>query len=817
MSCPGVFALLPPVNLKSFQRIPLLLATGVIALICLLQSLRFDSLEQLEARTFDARARLAARFPGQYSTATNLGFVFISDDSIARLKDGSLADGPLKFRYGLYWPRHIHGRLLRELAAQGATAVGFDIIFGELRPDHSPILVTTNTEPGLETFLTRLHPAEKPYTTDRQINVESDDFFAWQLHRANNALIAADQAILPHALFRDHATVADISARPDSDGVLRRARAYTAYRHWHPLFEQAAREFDLDLEHAHTEPRQITIASATGDKFKIPLAADGTFDPADFGGAAAAKLPRAKPFTNERVWHMGIALAAHQLGLDLAHAEVDLPHGKIILRGTNGNTRTIPVDTSGYFQIDWQLPPNDPRLTREPIENLLAQDSARAAGHTNDLLNRWRGKLVIVGSTATGNDLTDRGATPLERDTILMSKHWNIANSILTGRFIRRTTTTQDLIILILLGALATAITLRLPTLAASLTVLASIAIYLSVALLLYLQQRLWLPLFFPIIGALILPHICLVTWRAIFEQSEKRRVRAVFSRIVAPEVVRELLEADNLALGGARREITVFFADVRGFTAYTDASRDTAIQTALEKNLSPAEADAHFDHEARETIHTVNAYLALVADQIKAHGGTLDKYIGDCVMAFWNAPVTTPQHALQCVRAAIAAQRAIDDLNRRRAALNTGRELENLQRIAASEPPLPPLPILTLGTGINTGQAIVGLMGSDAHLLNYTAFGREVNLASRLESLSGRGRILIGETTYAALQRDDPALAATCTTLPPVNVKGIREAVKVFEIAWRLPGTVSPIGDDYGSTSASGFDTSATSVFRKS
>ncbi|MCX6895781.1 MAG: hypothetical protein NTZ16_09855 [Verrucomicrobia bacterium] len=101
---------------KPLQRVPLLIAAGVIALVCLVQALRFDSLEQLEARTFDARVRLAARFPGQFSAAaTNLGFVFISDDSIARLKDGSLADGPLKFRYGLYWPRHIYGRVLREL------------------------------------------------------------------------------------------------------------------------------------------------------------------------------------------------------------------------------------------------------------------------------------------------------------------------------------------------------------------------------------------------------------------------------------------------------------------------------------------------------------------------------------------------------------------------------------------------------------------------------------------------------------------------------------------------------------------------------
>jgi adenylate cyclase len=182
--------------------------------------------------------------------------------------------------------------------------------------------------------------------------------------------------------------------------------------------------------------------------------------------------------------------------------------------------------------------------------------------------------------------------------------------------------------------------------------------------------------------------------------------------------------------------------------------------------------------------------------------------------MAFWGAPAAHPRHALNCVRAAINAQRAIDELNRARADENTKRELQNFQRAAAGEMPLPALPILSLGTGINTGPALVGLMGSDKHGLNYTVFGREINLASRLEALSGRGRIFIGEATSRALQRDDPALAATCTAHAPVTVKGIRESVKMFEVPWRLPGTISPIGDDYGSAS-SGHDTSSTGFIR--
>jgi class 3 adenylate cyclase len=100
--------------------------------------------------------------------------------------------------------------------------------------------------------------------------------------------------------------------------------------------------------------------------------------------------------------------------------------------------------------------------------------------------------------------------------------------------------------------------------------------------------------------------------------------------------------------------------------------------------------------------------------------------------------------------------------------------------------PPDPPLPLLSMGTGINSGVAIMGLMGSEAHILNYTVFGREVNLASRLEGLSGHSRIIISQSTLLALQRDDPALAAACIALPAREVKGIRGAVNIYEVPWK-------------------------------
>jgi adenylate cyclase len=246
------------------------------------------------------------------------------------------------------------------------------------------------------------------------------------------------------------------------------------------------------------------------------------------------------------------------------------------------------------------------------------------------------------------------------------------------------------------------------------------------------------------------------------------------------------LLQAEKLSLGGARCEVTVFFADVRGFTTFTDETQERVAEFIRMHQLDSEAAEKCYDESARETLETVNLYLATVADAVKNHGGTLDKYIGDCVMAFWNAPVAHATHALTCVRAAIEAQRAIHELNQKRLAQNTSRDIENRARLSAGLPPKPLLTALQLGTGINTGLVTVGLMGSDAHILNYTIFGREVNLASRLEGVSGSGRIIISDMTHNHLLRHDPALAASCVELPSVTVKGIKAAVRIFEVPWQ-------------------------------
>jgi len=246
------------------------------------------------------------------------------------------------------------------------------------------------------------------------------------------------------------------------------------------------------------------------------------------------------------------------------------------------------------------------------------------------------------------------------------------------------------------------------------------------------------------------------------------------------------------------RREITIYFADVRGFTELTDLTQEQAAEFVKKNKLSDQEAETYFDAQARETLATISLYLATIADIVKQHKGLLDKYIGDCVMAFWGAPVPNPQHAVDAVRAAVEAQQALAALNQQRSAQNQRNEAENIERLRMGLAPHPLLPVLSMGSGINTGQAVVGYMGSKVHLLNYTAFGREVNLASRLEGVSGHGRILIGEGTFAALQRDDPALAGKCLEWAPRTVKGFRNAVRIYEVLWQPTVTMpAPPGEN--------------------
>ncbi len=331
---------------KPIQRTPALLAVAILLCVCVVRLLRLDFFERLEGVTYDLRARTALHFPAP--VATNLAFVAIQDSSIAAVQSGRLG-----YQYGLKWPRQVYGRLVEELSAQGAKAVAFDVQFGELRPDH-PLVQMADTN-----------------------YIDSDAFFALQCRLAGNVILAATPDLMPPELFVTNVlALGDITTEKDSDGVLRRVKAFRFVRRWHPLIERVAQKYGVSLSDILIEKDRIVLPLEHEQTLEIPLDNNGEMDVKSRKESPGPPV-KAKPFVDERVWHLGIVLAAQELGIDLAQADVDLPDGRITLQGTNGLVRVIPVDADGYFYVDWRLRPTDPRLTCAPIENLLLQDKER--------------------------------------------------------------------------------------------------------------------------------------------------------------------------------------------------------------------------------------------------------------------------------------------------------------------------------------------------------------------------------------------------------------------------------------------------------
>ena len=214
--------------------------------------------------------------------------------------------------------------------------------------------------------------------------------------------------------------------------------------------------------------------------------------------------------------------------------------------------------------------------------------------------------------------------------------------------------------------------------------------------------------------------------------EAEVQQVRGTFERYVSPRVVQQLLsDPSRVQLGGLRQEVAIFFADLRGFTAFSEG-------------LDP-----------ESLFKVLNRYLTLGAQAVLAEGGTLDKFMGDAVMAIFNAPLAQPDYPIRAVRAALSLQQAIKNLH--------------VERDMVKE--------LTFGVGIGTGSAVVGNVGSP-QLQNYTAIGDSVNLASRLQEYAEPGQILIEDQTYQ-LVKDHIRVGE----VGKIHFKGYRKLKMVYEV----------------------------------
>ena len=341
------------------------------------------------------------------------------------------------------------------------------------------------------------------------------------------------------------------------------------------------------------------------------------------------------------------------------------------------------------------------------------------------------GKIVFVGTSAPG--LLDIRATPFDRHFPGVEVHAVVVDSIINGRFIRVPPWAPgaQVLVIIVCGLMATAA-----------FGFARPAVYVCVgfgllAASVYASRQLFdhgvfvSPLFAML--TIALQGSLLLFLRFWHEEQQKLVLRNAFSRYVSPEVVRRITKLRGNIFAGEERELSIMFTDIRRFTS-------------ISENLGP-----------QQVVTLLNRYFTLMTSLVRDQGGTMDKFMGDALMAFWNAPIDVPGHPVRAVRTALAMQNRL-------AALNA--ELQ--QEFGLT---------LAMGVGVHTGKVYVGNMGSE-ELINYTLIGDAVNLTSRLEglcSIYGVGVVVSEETA----RRCEDAFAFQF--LDTLKVKGKQKPVTVY------------------------------------
>ena len=349
----------------------------------------------------------------------------------------------------------------------------------------------------------------------------------------------------------------------------------------------------------------------------------------------------------------------------------------------------------------------------------------------------FKNKIVFVGQTLSG--LVDVFQTPFGSNISGIQLHATIADSILSNRFMRPAGSRSRLVATVGAAVLVGLLAGLLPFLqAAGATALALAGwTWFSVST---FRAGSWVSLAQPLL-AMAVALFAGTAYQYFVEDREKRKVKRLFGRYVSRDVYNQLLEHPEKAeLGGGRREMTVLFSDIRGFTSITE-------------NGNP-----------EELVSQLNDYFTRMVDVVFHHKGTVDKFVGDMVMALFGAPVDDVDHAEHAVAAAVEMVRELGALNEKWAGQGRAR--------------------LDIGVGVNSGEMIAGNIGSSS-IMSYTVIGDNVNLGSRLESLNKdyRSRIIISDATRARLTG-----TYDIRPLGEVVVKGKTRPVSIFEVVVPSP-----------------------------
>jgi adenylate cyclase len=470
----------------------------------------------------------------------------------------------------------------------------------------------------------------------------------------------------------------------------------------------------------------------TYDDFLLPIASleqaassIGHANVVPDGDGTVRRLPLIVKSSSGQVYPSLTLAVLHRLFSMPLPQEYPLQNGAVNLLA-----RDIPVDSSYFLRINFAAD-NDERP-------YVSYGDIISGNFDQSLV---KNKIVLIGMTATGEP--DTWAIPTSAGKVPgVFIHAAAMDTILTQRFLREPGIIITLMIMLLLIAITAFALPRCGTrhwtdIAKGLGITAGLFIVCLIGGFLAFDRGYILDLFYPL---LLLPviYVSNILYVVFMEQSDKRFVKELFGRYISPQIANEIVsraDAGELRLGGEQREVTVLFADIRGFTK-------------ISEQLSP-----------EAIVKMLNTYLSVVADAVVRNDGIVNKFAGDNIMAIWNAPQSQPEHALLAVKAAWEAQQKLAELQQR---------------------DTQPLPV-QFGIGINTGIALAGNVGSVGRT-EYTVIGDSVNTASRICSSTPGGEVWIGAETYN--QTKD---YIETEKLEPQSLKGKAAPVMVYRVtAWR-------------------------------
>jgi len=390
----------------------------------------------------------------------------------------------------------------------------------------------------------------------------------------------------------------------------------------------------------------------------------------------------------------------------------------------------VPTDRDGRIWIKY--------APFDPDQYLSAVDVVTGTVDPNLI----KGKILFVGTSATG--LKDLRSSPLQASLPGVEMHMQLVENILTQSYLFRPnylavlewagTIFTGAILILLVPFVGARSTMGLLILISSIAVSSSLYLFSEYSLLIDVSYTLFVSL---------LLYITLVFFNYLLTEKERTRIRNAFSHYLSPDLVKRLSASpESLVLGGEEKEMTFLFCDVRDFTGISETFRD----------------------DPRGLTHLINSFLTPMTDEILIHSGTIDKYMGDSIMAFWNAPLPTEHHEQKAVDSALGMMGRLSQLN------------EDLKKQA--EENNRPYRALKIGIGLNTGTCIVGNLGSEQRF-DYSVLGDPVNLASRLEGQTKTYGvdIIVGEDTATGISE------YALIELDLIAVKGRKAAVKIYAL----------------------------------